>query len=83
MNKNKAAINARETSDSIHNQAVKARVAEIKESDYSRNISFGERQKLQQKHFNLPLFPTTTIGSFPQTKDVRQARAKHKGSINR
>ena len=75
---NKAAINARKTSDLIHNQAVKARVAEIKESDYSRNISFDERQKLQQKHFNLPLFPTTTIGSFPQTKDVRQARAKHK-----
>ena len=75
---NVAAINARKTSDLIHNDAVKTRVAEVKESDYSRKVSFEERQRLQQKHFNLPLFPTTTIGSFPQTKDVRQARAKHK-----
>ena len=40
--------------------------------------SYSERQKAQQAHLQLPLFPTTTIGSFPQTSDVRQARMKWK-----
>ncbi|KAA5861259.1 5-methyltetrahydropteroyltriglutamate--homocysteine S-methyltransferase, partial [Klebsiella pneumoniae] len=44
----------------------------------SRNAVFAERKVLQQNVLNLPLFPTTTIGSFPQTKEVRSWRAQFK-----
>ena len=45
------------------------------EKDYVRLPKRSERQQLQKKTFHLPQFPTTTIGSFPQTKDVKQNRA--------
>ena len=64
-------------------EAVKARVAAIKDSDYTRLPEFHEREKLQKEKLGLPLFPTTTIGSFPQTQDVRQNRQKfRKGLIS-
>ncbi|MCR4989770.1 MAG: 5-methyltetrahydropteroyltriglutamate--homocysteine S-methyltransferase [Lachnospiraceae bacterium] len=53
---------------------VKKRVSNIKDSDYTRLPVFAEREKIQKNTFNLPFFPTTTIGSFPQTLDVKQAR---------
>ncbi len=53
---------------------VQERVKNIKEADFTRLPAFDEREKLQKAAFNLPLFPTTTIGSFPQTADVRQTR---------
>lgn len=69
--------------DSTDN-AVKDRVASIKDSDYTRLPGFDEREKIQKKKLNLPLFPTTTIGSFPQTQDVRQNRQKlRKGLISK
>ena len=56
---------------------------EYKDSDYTRLPDFDEREKIQKKKLNLPLFPTTTIGSFPQTQDVRQNRQKlRKGLIS-
>lgn len=62
--------------------AVKERVAAIKDSDFTRQPAFAEREKIQKERFNLPLFPTTTIGSFPQTADVRANRtARRKGNI--
>ena len=62
--------------------AVQNRVREIKESDFIRLPSFAEREKIQKKEFHLPLFPTTTIGSFPQTTDVKANRtAFRNGSI--
>ncbi len=62
--------------------AVKERVANICESDFTRLPAFEEREKIQKKVFCLPLFPTTTIGSFPQTSDVKANRtAFRKGSI--
>lgn len=65
-----------------NDDAVKARVAGIKESDFTRLPAFDEREAIQKKEFNLPLFPTTTIGSFPQTRDVRATRsARRKGEI--
>ncbi len=78
LSKNNDAISSRKTSSLIHNQAVKKRVAEIRKTDFERKSKFENRQASQQAHFEFPLFPTTTIGSFPQTKDVRQARAKNK-----
>ena len=68
--------------DSV-DEAVKKRVAGIKDSDYTRLPDFYEREKIQKEKLNLPLFPTTTIGSFPQTQDVRQNRQKfRKGLIS-
>jgi len=72
-------INAsRKTSSTIHNQDVKQRVAAIAESDMSRKSDFMARKKIQTNQINLPILPTTTIGSFPQTKEVRKYRADFK-----
>lgn len=75
---NTQAIESRRSSTRIHKQVVKDRMAGIKDGDAKRNREFAERQNIQQKRFNLPLFPTTTIGSFPQTDEIRQLRAKLK-----
>ncbi len=58
--------------------AVQARVAAIKESDFTRLPAFDDREKVQKERFQLPLLPTTTIGSFPQTADVKAERTKKK-----
>jgi 5-methyltetrahydropteroyltriglutamate--homocysteine methyltransferase len=75
---NEKSIASRRTSPLIHKEAVKQRVAAIGESDAQRNNGFAQRQQLQHKHFGLPLFPTTTIGSFPQTDEIRQLRVRLK-----
>ena len=75
---NQQFIASRQNSARIHKQAVKQRVAAIKESDAKRTSEFDVRQKIQHKRFQLPMFPTTTIGSFPQTDVIRQLRAKLK-----
>ncbi len=75
---NKKAITARTSSQKVHKQVVKDRVAAITEADGQRKSAFPIRQQLQRQRFNLPAFPTTTIGSFPQTDDIRQLRAKLK-----
>lgn len=56
--------------------SVQKRIALLKEDDFQRKSPFEKRLALQQKHLNLPPLPTTTIGSFPQTAEIRQARAK-------
>jgi len=73
LEENKKAMEAKRNSKRIHNEAVKARVAQIKPSDYNRPSPFAKRKEAQ-KYLGLPLFPTTTIGSFPQTDDVRKQR---------
>ena len=75
---NEAVIESRRTSPLIHQQEVIQRVKAIKDADAKRKSSFPKRQEIQEAHFHLPLFPTTTIGSFPQTDDIRQLRAKLK-----
>ena len=75
---NRAATASRKSSDRIHNDAVKTRLAGVKPSDFARASAFTERQSKQRAKLCLPEFPTTTIGSFPQTKEVRQARAQWK-----
>jgi 5-methyltetrahydropteroyltriglutamate--homocysteine methyltransferase len=69
---------SRKTSTRIHNQDVKGRIAKIDDSMRSRKSTFAERAQKQQNALNLPLLPTTTIGSFPQTAEVREARAQFK-----
>jgi 5-methyltetrahydropteroyltriglutamate--homocysteine methyltransferase len=69
---------SRKTSKLIHNDAVKKRVAAITKADATRKSPFSVRKGVQAKALGLPSFPTTTIGSFPQTQDVRAARAAFK-----
>lgn len=77
------ALGSRARSPRVHNAAVKQRIANITEAQKSRQSAFAKRQKLQNARLGLPAFPTTTIGSFPQTPEVRKARAAHiKGEIS-
>ncbi len=79
---NKAAAESRRTSPLIHKPEVKERVSNITDDDAKRTSPFVARKNAQQVKFNLPAFATTTIGSFPQTKDVRKWRADlKKGAI--
>ena len=65
------------------NEDVKKRLAGVTESDHIRLPKRSERQKLQKEVLGLPKLPTTTIGSFPQTKDVKANRAAfRKGEIS-
>ena len=65
-------------------QAVAKRLAALTADDFVRQPARAERQKLQREALGLPLLPTTTIGSFPQTKEVRAERARlRKGEITR
>ncbi len=75
---NKKALENRKTSTLIHSQEVKNRVEVTTEKDAQRKNPFNIRKEVQQKVLQLPLFPTTTIGSFPQTKEVRSWRARFK-----
>lgn len=75
---NTSAIESRKSSNRIHNAAVKDRIANLQEADFNRPANFDERIKEQNTELNLPLYPTTTIGSFPQTEEVRQKRAAFK-----
>lgn len=72
---NKKLISLREK---YKNEEVRKRAENIPESDFTRLPKFEEREKIQAKALNLPLFPTTTIGSFPQTAEVKANRSKFK-----
>ncbi|HJX66797.1 MAG TPA: 5-methyltetrahydropteroyltriglutamate--homocysteine S-methyltransferase, partial [Polyangia bacterium] len=71
----RASLASRRTSPRTINPQVRARVAAVNEAMLHRSAPFDVRVKQQRTRFNLPVFPTTTIGSFPQTADVRAARA--------
>ena len=75
LEENKKALSKRKTSKLIHNSTVKERVSNLKDSDAERSSPFSAR-KIKQQSLDLPRFPTTTIGSFPQTTEVRSWRAK-------
>ncbi|KAJ9138631.1 5-methyltetrahydropteroyltriglutamate-homocysteine S-methyltransferase [Pleurostoma richardsiae] len=79
---NAKSMQARATSKRTNNPEVKDRQSKVTEADYKRKSEFPTRIDLQQKKLNLPLFPTTTIGSFPQTQTIRAQRQKFtKGEI--
>ena len=80
---NKKARKSRRTSQRIHNEAVKARSNAVTLADTLRASPFAKRDEIQRDALGLPEYPTTTIGSFPQTREVRQARAKNrKGELS-
>lgn len=82
LKENKKTIESKKESSLIHKQKIKDRIKAVSEKDTKRNSGFDKRKSTQQKELNLPLFPTTTIGSFPQTKEVRSWRSKlKKGEI--
>jgi 5-methyltetrahydropteroyltriglutamate--homocysteine methyltransferase len=79
---NIASINSRRDSPLIHKTEVKIRVAAVTDADARRHDVYEKRKVRQHATLNLPLFPTTTIGSFPQTADIRNIRARlKKGEI--
>ncbi|HEY5752070.1 MAG TPA: 5-methyltetrahydropteroyltriglutamate--homocysteine S-methyltransferase [Chthoniobacterales bacterium] len=78
LEENRAALASRRKSSRIHDPKVKTRLAAVQNADLERSAPFAERRKLQHEKLKLPAFPTTTIGSFPQTAEVRAARAKWK-----
>src|SRR5438552_1658987 len=76
---NERVLAGRRISRRIHNPAVKQRARGVTEHDMHRVSPFAERRR---KQLRLPLFPTTTIGSFPQTAEVRAARKQlHEGKL--
>jgi 5-methyltetrahydropteroyltriglutamate--homocysteine methyltransferase len=72
---NRAALESRRSSRRTQDAEVRQRVSALTPDDASRESPFPERRDAQRERLSLPLFPTTTIGSFPQTAEVRSARA--------
>ncbi len=80
---NQAAMESRRQSELIHKKRVNERMQAVPELDLARRNPFVMRQVVQAESLKLPLFPTTTIGSFPQTEEVRKLRARFKkGELN-
>jgi len=74
----RAAIMSRNNSSRVHSTVVKARIAELHNVNENRGSEFSVRKNCQRNRLKLPLLPTTTIGSFPQTPDIRASRAAFK-----
>ena len=74
---NAAAIHSRRQSPRVNNPAVKAAIARI-DAQLGNRAAYPQRAPKQSARLNLPAFPTTTIGSFPQTGEIRQARSRFK-----
>ena len=76
------AVNSRATSERVHSASVQARLADVSPALGQRQSRFPDRIAIQQRKLGLPRFPTTTIGSFPQTRDIRQTRLQfRKGEL--
>ena len=78
LDASQAAADARKNSHEIHRTCVAERLANLPKNADQRKSPFAERIKLQNAWLNLPLLPTTNIGSFPQTTEIRHARAAFK-----
>ena len=76
--RNRVALHSRRASERIHRSEVKARSQAVKPEDSRRKARIAERRQQQRAALGLPLLPTTTIGSFPQTADIRATRARWK-----
>ncbi len=79
----RAAIKARHCSTDVHRNTVRKRLTEVDDTLAQRNRPYPERAPLQRAWLKLPLFPTTTIGSFPQTPEIRATRRDYRlGAID-
>jgi len=83
LEENKKAIATRKTSSKIHDTIIQDRVSNLTDKDKHRDMPFEERIKLQRENLKYPVLPTTTIGSFPQTPELRKLRRDYKnGNIS-
>ncbi|GAA5869936.1 hypothetical protein JCM8547_008109 [Rhodosporidiobolus lusitaniae] len=83
LEENRKSIQARRDFEKNSDAAVRDRLSKVTPDMYNRKSPFPERIAAQDKVYQLPAFPTTTIGSFPQTKEIRLARSKHtKGELS-
>jgi len=78
LESNASAIAARQQASVVHNPLVKTRLQQVDSAMAERKSGYDTRVGIQKEHFKLPAFPTTTIGSFPQTAEIRQARKQYK-----
>ncbi len=76
LDANDRALESRRNSHRTSNPEVRSRVEALTEADARRDSDFTERQKAQRERLGLPLYPSTTIGSYPQTTEIRTARAE-------
>jgi 5-methyltetrahydropteroyltriglutamate--homocysteine methyltransferase len=74
LDANDRAHDSRRDSHRTRNPDVRARVEALTEADARRDMPFAERKQIQRERLGLPTFPATTIGSFPQTDEIRSAR---------
>jgi len=81
LESNRQAIVNRQTSSRVHNPQVQQAIASIYPQLGQRKSDFEHRSALQRAKFNLPLYPTTTIGSFPQTAEIRATRQQFKKGV--
>jgi 5-methyltetrahydropteroyltriglutamate--homocysteine methyltransferase len=83
LDANDRALEDRRISQRTRNPAVRERVAALSDEDARRRSPFEIRREAQRARLRLPLFPTTTIGSYPQTAEIREARASlRRGEID-
>ncbi|MDX1922460.1 MAG: 5-methyltetrahydropteroyltriglutamate--homocysteine S-methyltransferase [Alphaproteobacteria bacterium] len=78
LSQNKAAIDKRRASPRVHNPSVKQAVAKLDTATGQRQNSYTVRAQKQAERLKLPHYPTTTIGSFPQTAEIRNARSQYR-----
>jgi 5-methyltetrahydropteroyltriglutamate--homocysteine methyltransferase len=78
LKENQNALQTRNTSPRIHNNLVQNRIQSVTQALAQRNMDYISRAKQQHAALRLPLLPTTTIGSFPQTSDIRKIRQEYK-----
>lgn len=78
LDQNRTVMENKQASSRIHDPRVKERVRNVTQQMTHRTSRYPLRRELQEQTLKLPLFPTTTIGSFPQTKEIRAARAEYK-----
>ena len=78
LSRNRESAAKRRASAKVHNEAVRRRMEAVASGDLRREQPHAERRIVQQERLKLPVLPTTTIGSFPQTSEVRAARARYR-----
>ena len=84
LNGSESAVEKVKESEKIHTEAfgenpeVRKRITSLRDEDFRRDLPYREREKIQREELKLPLFPTTTIGSFPQTEEVRKKRTAYR-----
>lgn len=76
LDANDRALDSRRNSHRTRNPEVRSRVEALTEADSRRDSEFAQRQAAQREKLGLPLYPSTTIGSYPQTNEIRSARAE-------